>query len=277
MTASTTAPATIAPAASASVELDGVVKSYGAHRALDGIRLALDPGEFVALLGPSGCGKTTALRALAGLESIDEGRIDIDGTRRATATEKRPEAWLMRVEQLGHGVVTDDALTSEERGDEYLLMGLRLREGIDPQRYRALAGRTLDQARIELLRQEGAIVVDGTGRVVAARRNESELTGDPTAHAEVLALRTAAEATGDWRLTDCTLVVTLEPCVMCAGAILSARIATLVFGAWDEKAGAAGSLWDVVRDRRLNHRPEVIPGVLEADCADRLTAFFRDR
>jgi oxygen-independent coproporphyrinogen-3 oxidase len=101
----------------------------------------------------------------AGIGPGAHGRIDIDGTRRATATEKRPEAWLMRVEQLGHGVVTDDALTSEERADEYLLMGLRLREGIDPQRYRALAGRTLDQGRIDLLAQEGAITVDGDGRL----------------------------------------------------------------------------------------------------------------
>jgi putative oxygen-independent coproporphyrinogen III oxidase len=101
----------------------------------------------------------------AGIGPGAHGRIDVEGTRRATATEKRPEAWLMRVEQLGHGVVTDDALTSEERADEYLLMGLRLREGIDPKRYRALAGRTLDQGRIELLREEGAIVVDGDGRL----------------------------------------------------------------------------------------------------------------
>jgi oxygen-independent coproporphyrinogen-3 oxidase len=101
----------------------------------------------------------------AGIGPGAHGRIDIDGVRRATATERRPEAWLMRVEQLGHGNVTDDALTSEERADEFLLMGLRLREGIDPQRYRALAGRTLDQARIDLLRDEGAIVVDGDGRL----------------------------------------------------------------------------------------------------------------
>jgi putative oxygen-independent coproporphyrinogen III oxidase len=101
----------------------------------------------------------------AGIGPGAHGRIDIGGTRRATATEKRPEAWLMRVEQLGHGVVTDDALTSEERADEYLLMGLRLREGIEPQRYRALAGRTLDQGRIDLLAQEGAITVDGDGRL----------------------------------------------------------------------------------------------------------------
>jgi putative oxygen-independent coproporphyrinogen III oxidase len=101
----------------------------------------------------------------AGIGPGAHGRIDSDGVRRATATEKRPEAWLMRVEQLGHGVITDDTLTREERGDEYLLMGLRLREGIDPQRYRALAGRGLDQDRIELLRQEGAITVDNDGRL----------------------------------------------------------------------------------------------------------------
>jgi oxygen-independent coproporphyrinogen-3 oxidase len=101
----------------------------------------------------------------AGIGPGAHGRIDIDGTRRATATERRPETWLMRVEQLGHGVITDDALTSEERADEYLLMGLRLREGIEPQRYRALAGRTLDQGRIDLLAAEGAIVVDGDGRL----------------------------------------------------------------------------------------------------------------
>ena len=101
----------------------------------------------------------------AGVGPGAHGRIDTGGVRRATATEKRPEAWLMRVEQLGHGVTTDDPLTSEERGDEYLLMGLRLREGIHPARYRALAGRTLDQDRIDLLREEGAIVVDSDGRL----------------------------------------------------------------------------------------------------------------
>ena len=121
----------------------------------------------------------------------------------------------------------------------------------------------------------GAVVVRD-GVVIAARRNERELTGDPTAHAEVLALRDAAAAVGDWRLTDCTLVVTLEPCVMCAGAIVSARVGTLVFGAWDEKAGAAGSICDVVRDRRLNHRVEVYPGV-EAEASARLLLdFFED-
>ncbi|WP_269747777.1 tRNA adenosine(34) deaminase TadA [Agromyces laixinhei] len=122
----------------------------------------------------------------------------------------------------------------------------------------------------------GAIVVDDSGEVIAARRNERELLGDPTAHAELLALRTAAEVTGDWRLTGSTLVVTLEPCVMCAGAILAARIPTVVFGAWDERAGAAGSLYDVLRDRRLNHRVEVFAGV-EADAAARLLLdFFED-
>ena len=121
----------------------------------------------------------------------------------------------------------------------------------------------------------GAVVVNGDGVVIAARRNERELLGDPTAHAELLALRTAAESTGDWRLTDCTLVVTLEPCVMCAGAILAARVPTVVFGAWDEKAGAAGSLYDVLRDRRLNHRVEVFAGV-EAEASARLLLEFFD-
>jgi len=121
----------------------------------------------------------------------------------------------------------------------------------------------------------GAVVVNGDSVVIAARRNERELLGDPTAHAELLALRTAAESTGDWRLTDCTLVVTLEPCVMCAGAILAARVPTVVFGAWDEKAGAAGSLYDVLRDRRLNHRVEVFPGV-EAEASVRLLLEFFD-
>ena len=121
----------------------------------------------------------------------------------------------------------------------------------------------------------GAIVVRD-GVVIAARRNERELTNDPTAHAEVLALRDAAEAIGDWRLTDCTLVVTLEPCVMCAGAIVSARVGTLVFGAWDEKAGATGSLYDIVRDRRLNHRVEVYPGVDAEASARLLLEFFED-
>ena len=119
----------------------------------------------------------------------------------------------------------------------------------------------------------GAVVVRD-GVVIAARRNERELTNDPTAHAEVLALRDAAEAIGDWRLTDCTLVVTLEPCVMCAGALVAARVRRLVLGAWDPKAGATGSVWDLVRDQRANHAVEVVGGVREDECAHLLRAFF---
>ncbi|MEE1740149.1 tRNA adenosine(34) deaminase TadA [Streptomyces sp. BE147] len=121
----------------------------------------------------------------------------------------------------------------------------------------------------------GAVVLGPDGTLLALGHNEREATGDPTAHAEILALRRAATTLGAWRLTDCTLVVTLEPCTMCAGALVQSRVARVVYGARDDKAGAAGSLWDVVRDRRLNHRPEVVPGVLEAECAAQLTAFFR--
>jgi tRNA(adenine34) deaminase len=121
----------------------------------------------------------------------------------------------------------------------------------------------------------GAVVYGPDGTELATARNERELTGDPTAHAEVLALRRAAARLGTWRLDGCTLVVTLEPCTMCAGAAVLARIATVIFGAWEPKSGAVGSLWDVVRDRRQNHRPEVYAGVLEAECADLLRAFFR--
>ncbi|MFI9644514.1 nucleoside deaminase [Micromonospora sp. NPDC051925] len=121
----------------------------------------------------------------------------------------------------------------------------------------------------------GAVVYGPDGTELAVGRNERELTGDPTAHAEVLALRRAAERLGRWRLDDCTLVVTLEPCTMCAGALVLARISTVVFGAWEPKTGAAGSLWDVLRDRRLNHRPEVYPGVLATETAAVLRAFFR--
>ena len=121
----------------------------------------------------------------------------------------------------------------------------------------------------------GAVVVRD-GEVIATGRNERELHEDPTAHAELLAIRDAARVTGDRHLTGCTLVVTLEPCVMCAGAIVAARIPTVVFGAWDAKAGAAGSLYDVLRDRRLNHRVEVYAGV-EADAASKLLLdFFED-
>jgi tRNA(adenine34) deaminase len=121
----------------------------------------------------------------------------------------------------------------------------------------------------------GAVVLSASGEVVASGHNVRERDGDPTGHAELVALRAAAEALGEWRLTGCTLVVTLEPCTMCAGAAVLARVDRVVFGAYDEKAGAAGSLWDVVRDRRLNHRPEVISGVLDDDSTRLLDSFFR--
>jgi tRNA(adenine34) deaminase len=120
----------------------------------------------------------------------------------------------------------------------------------------------------------GAVVVDATGNVIGEGLNARERDGDPTGHAEIVALRAAAGRRGGWRLTGCTLVVTLEPCTMCAGAVVLSRVDRLVFGAYDEKAGAVGSLWDVVRDRRLNHRPEVIGGVLAEESTALLDAFF---
>ncbi|SDL10449.1 tRNA(adenine34) deaminase [Tessaracoccus oleiagri] len=123
----------------------------------------------------------------------------------------------------------------------------------------------------------GAVVLDPDGEVVATAGNERELLQDPTAHAEILALRRAAEKLGEWRLTGCTLVVTLEPCTMCAGAIVASRIQRLVFGAYDPKAGAVASLFDVVRDSRLNHRVEVSGGVLAEECAAPIEAFFDAR
>ena len=121
----------------------------------------------------------------------------------------------------------------------------------------------------------GAVVLstDGT-TVLAAGHNEREATGDPTAHAEVLAIRGAAQRLGEWRLSGCTLVVTLEPCAMCAGALVQSRVDRVVFGARDEKAGAVGSVWDLVRDRRLNHRPEVVSGVLADESSALLLDFF---
>ena len=123
----------------------------------------------------------------------------------------------------------------------------------------------------------GAVVLDEGGQVVAAAGNERELSGDPTAHAEVLVLRRAAEALGSWRLDQHTLVVTLEPCTMCAGALVLARVRRLVFGAYDPKAGAVASLFDVVRDSRLNHRVAVTGGVREAECGQPLVDFFSGR
>ncbi len=121
----------------------------------------------------------------------------------------------------------------------------------------------------------GAVLYGPDGGELAIGRNERELTGDPTAHAEVLALRRAAQRLDRWRLDGCTLVVTLEPCTMCAGAIALARVSTVVFGAWEPKTGAVGSLWDVLRDRRIPHRPEVYAGVLAPESAALLRAFFR--
>jgi tRNA(adenine34) deaminase len=141
----------------------------------------------------------------------------------------------------------------------------------------AAMGQALDEARTALTTGDvpiGAVVLDETGTVIGRGRNEREALGDPTAHAEVVALRTAAATRGEWRLDGCTLVVTLEPCTMCAGAVVLSRISRLVFGAFDEKAGAVGSLWDVVRDRRLNHRPEVVSGVRAGECTDVLLQFF---
>lgn len=138
----------------------------------------------------------------------------------------------------------------------------------------------LDEARASLEHDDvpvGAVVVDASGAILGRGRNERELRNDPTAHAEVLALRAAAEATGNWNLADATLVVTLEPCTMCAGAILQARVGTVVFGAWDDKAGAAGSVHDLLRDRRLPHRVEVTAGVREAESQELLRAFFAQR
>jgi tRNA(adenine34) deaminase len=124
----------------------------------------------------------------------------------------------------------------------------------------------------------GAVVVDPGGRVLASACNARERLGDPTAHAEILALRAAAAEFSDgWRLEGCTLAVTVEPCTMCAGALVLARVSRVVFGAWEPKTGAVGSLWDVVRDRRLNHRPEVRGGVLEAECAALMDDFFAAR
>ena len=135
----------------------------------------------------------------------------------------------------------------------------------------------IDEARSALATDDvpiGAVVLSPAGDVIGRGRNVREASSDPTGHAEVVALRAAALAVGEWRLDGCTLVVTLEPCTMCAGALVLARVSTLVFGAFDPKAGAVGSLWDVVRDRRLNHRPEVVSGVLAAESTALLDAFF---
>ncbi len=136
---------------------------------------------------------------------------------------------------------------------------------------------------LELAREPGlemplaAVVIDSGGLVIGRGVNRREADSDPTAHAEILALREAGHALGDWRLTGCTLAVTLEPCTMCAGAAVLARVERLVFGAFDDKAGAVGGLWDVVRDPRLNHQVEVVGGVRQAQCSELLSTFFGQR
>ena len=123
----------------------------------------------------------------------------------------------------------------------------------------------------------GAVIVSASGEIIARGRNEKELSEDPTAHAEIVAIREASSVLGDWRLKDMTLVVTLEPCVMCAGAIQAARISRVVFGAWDEKVGASGSLYDLVRDKRIGSEIEVIPEVLAAESSAMLKEFFEHK
>ena len=123
----------------------------------------------------------------------------------------------------------------------------------------------------------GAIILDPAGAPLARAHNQRESDADPTAHAEIVAIRAAARTLGSWHLDGCTLVVTLEPCTMCAGAVVAARIARVVYGAADPKAGAAGSLWDVLRDRRLNHRAEVVGGILAEECGALLQEFFAQR
>jgi tRNA(adenine34) deaminase len=144
----------------------------------------------------------------------------------------------------------------------------------------AMIRAALDAARLagEVDIPVGAVVFGADGRELARAANRREVDGDPTAHAEILALRTAARVHADgWRLEGTTLAVTVEPCTMCAGALVAARVARLLFGAWEPKTGAVGSLWDVVRDRRLVHRPQVRGGILADECAALLTSFFDRR
>jgi tRNA(adenine34) deaminase len=146
-----------------------------------------------------------------------------------------------------------------------------------PSQWEAAMDAALAEARAALATDDvpvGAVVLSPAGTVVGAGRNVREAEGDPTGHAEIVAIRAAAATQGSWRLAGCTLVVTLEPCTMCAGAAVLARMERVVFGAFDPKAGAVGSLWDVVRDRRLNHRPEVVSGVRAGESTALLDDFF---
>jgi tRNA(adenine34) deaminase len=142
-----------------------------------------------------------------------------------------------------------------------------------------MMGVALEQARKAVASGDvpvGAAIFNASGELIATGHNERELHKDPTAHAEIVAIRRASERLGDWHLTDHTLVVTLEPCAMCAGAIAQSRLQTIVFGAWDEKAGAAGSMWDLLRDPRSTFRTEVRAGVLEQECADLIKGFIQE-
>ena len=142
-----------------------------------------------------------------------------------------------------------------------------------------MMGVALEQARKAVASGDvpvGAAIFNGSGELIATGHNERELHKDPTAHAEIVAIRRASERLGDWHLTDHTLVVTLEPCAMCAGAIAQSRLQTVVFGAWDEKAGAVGSMWDLLRDPRSTFRTEVRAGVLEQECSDLIKGFIQE-
>lgn len=186
------------------------------------------------------------------------GRTDPTAPGRTTPAPIAPDA----PDAIAPDPIAPDATDSGGQG------------GRPPSFYMALA---LEQAEHAAAHDDvpiGAVIINAEGLVVSAAGNERELTGDPTAHAEVLAIRRAAEATGDWHLDGHTLVVTLEPCTMCAGAIVQARISRLVFGAYDPKAGAVASLWDVVRDSRLNHRVEVTGGIEAEACGELLRDFF---
>jgi tRNA(adenine34) deaminase len=140
--------------------------------------------------------------------------------------------------------------------------------------------KAIELARAAITSQDvpvGAIILDSNGEVISTGVNQREMMSNPTAHAEIVAIEKAASALGNWRLDGCTLIVTLEPCAMCAGAIAQSRISKLVFGAWDEKAGAVGSQWDLLRDPRQLNKPEVISGVLKEQCAALLTEFFQQK
>lgn len=156
-------------------------------------------------------------------------------------------------------------------------MNSNIREGIQDSEVRAMS-RALELAEQAATWGDvpvGAVVLDPEGTMIGEGSNRREVDGDPTAHAEMLALRQAGQAQETWRLLDCTLVVTLEPCAMCAGASVLARLGRMVFGAYDDKAGASGSLWDIPRDPRLNHRIEVVSGLMAAESQSMLTEFFR--